>query len=256
MKITDLSIGPFFLDGGTIFGVVPKTKWSDFFTPNDKNQIELGLNPVLIEINNKKILVDCGTSQTSDKLIEKLNDLEINPEEITDIIFTHLHYDHCGGALKKIDNKLSPVFKNAVHHCSHEELKLSLNTDERTKHFYDFETVSYLLRQKLLFGLEPNNLFSENIYITHSPGHTSGHISVFVYGKDLHLIPGDAIPTEYHLKINYMTAYDENLKLNLKTKKQLFETSIKRRTIIHFYHSSKIISGYLTKEEKRYKLIL
>jgi len=255
MKITDLSCGPFYLDGGSIFGVVPKIKWNTYLTPNADNQIELGLNPVLIETGNRKILIDCGTFQSSAKLLNSLATFNVSPKEITDIVFTHLHFDHMTGALKENRENFVPVFENAICYCSEIELQSALNPDDRTKHFYNLEAVSFLSRQGLLKPIKLNDDFLKDIYIVHASGHTEGHIAVVIYEEIQHIIGGDAIPTEYHLNVNYMTAFDENLKQNLKTKKQLLEMAVLRKTMIHFYHSPKIISGYLTKEKKRYKLI-
>lgn len=256
MKVFDLDIGPLFLDGGSIFGVVPKTKWEKLIIPNENNQIELGLNPVLIDNGNQKILVDCGTNNSIELLIAKLNLLNISCEEITDVIFTHLHFDHCGGALKVKDNRFEPVFENALYHCSDIELEKALNTDERTQHFYNSDIVSFLKRENLLTTFKPDSYFSDGIYLKDTKGHTEGHVAVIVFSNIQHIIAGDCIPTEFHLKVNYMTAYDSNLKENLKSKKSLLSTYSNRKTKIHFYHSRKILSGYLTKEEKRYKLIL
>jgi len=254
MKITDLPCGPFLLDGGSIFGVVPKTKWANFFKPDENNNIALGLNPVLIETDNKKILIDTGTQKSIPILLNKLAQVNVSPDQITDVIFTHLHFDHSGGAVLAADGKMTLTFKNAMHYCTEDELLAALNPDDRTMHFYNTKAISTLYKGGVLSTIKPNSFFDNNIYIEESPGHTEGHVSVFVYETVQHFIAGDAIPTEFHLHINYMTAFDQNLKQNLKTKKKLFEIASKRKTIIHLYHSLKNISGYLTKEEKRYKL--
>ncbi len=254
MKITDLPCGPFLLDGGSIFGVVPKTKWANFFKPDENNNIALGLNPVLIETNEKKVLVDTGTQKSIPSLLNQLAQINVSPDQVTDVIFTHLHFDHSGGAVLTKDSQMTLTFKNAIHHCTEKELSLALNPDERTKHFYNQEKISYLSKIGVLSTISTNTFFDHNIYIEETPGHTEGHISIFVYTDIQHLIPGDSIPTEYHLHINYMTAFDQNLRQNLKTKKMLLSTATKRKTIIHLYHSLKNINGYLTKEEKRYKL--
>jgi glyoxylase-like metal-dependent hydrolase (beta-lactamase superfamily II) len=255
MRITDLPCGPFLLDGGSIFGVVPKAKWTNFFTPDNNNNIALGLNPVLIEYKDKKVLIDTGMEKTAPLLIDKLKQISVLPEQITDVIFTHLHFDHSGGAVTKDSNgNFVLTFKNAIHYCTEKELELALAPDERTKHFYNSEKISYLSKIGVLSKISTKTFFDHNIYIEETPGHTEGHISVFVYTDIQHLISGDAIPTEYHLHLNYMTAFDQNLRQNLKTKKMLLNIATKRKTIIHLYHSSKNINGYLTKEEKRYKL--
>ncbi|BBB32362.1 beta-lactamase domain-containing protein [Thermotomaculum hydrothermale] len=237
MKISVLDASPFLLDGGSIFGVVPKEKWGNFFEVDEKNRIKLGLNVVLIESKDRKILVDCGTFDSREKISQQLKNLKISPESITDIIFTHLHYDHSGGAFEKKYDTIIPVFKNAKYYVNRIELESALNPDERTRYFYNREIASYLSRCGDTIVFDNSLSLNNEIEIIHAPGHTEGHSVVVAYGERLHLIAGDMFPTFYHFEKPYfMTAFDENLKQNLKTKKRFLEMLSKRKSRVYFYH--------------------
>ena len=240
MKIAVLDIGPFLLDGGSIFGVVPKSLWGKYFEVDRNNNIKLGLNSVLIEDGNRKIIVDAGIPSSSEILKEKLKSLKITCEEITDVVFTHLHYDHCGGAFEKRYDTVVPVFPNASIYVNENELEDALNPDERTAKFYKSEIVSFISRWPDLKTFSHSAKLTDNVEVLHAPGHTAGHSVVVAYDDRMHLIAGDMFPTMYHFKKpHYMTAFDENLRQNLKIKKYFLEMLSKRKSAVYFYHDSK-----------------
>ncbi len=239
MKIHLFDVGPFLLDGGSIFGVVPKEKWGKFFTVDEQNRIKLGLNVVLIESKDRKILVDSGVFGSKERLLENLSKLKISPEAITDIVFTHLHYDHSGGAFDYRYDTLIPVFKNAKYYVNRIELENALNPDDRTRFFYKKEIASFLSRSGDTILFDNSFSINEEVEILHAPGHTEGHSVVIAYGERMHLIAGDMFPTLYHFEKPYfMTAFDENLKQNLKTKKYFLNMLSKRKSRVYFYHHS------------------
>jgi len=237
VNITVFDAGPFILDGGSIFGVVPKEKWGRFFNVDEKNRIVLGLNVVLIQFKDRNILVDCGLLSSKNKILEKLFELNLAPESITDIVFTHLHFDHCGGAFELRYDNIVPVFQNAKYYVQRLELENALNPDERTKYFYNTSIASFLSRYPETVVFDESFSIEGEVEVIHAPGHTEGHSVVMVYGERLHLIAGDMFPTKYHFeKPYYMTAFDENLKQNLKTKNEFLKILKNRKSTVYFYH--------------------
>ena len=131
MKLYSIETGNFKLDGGAMFGVVPKPLWEKTNPADSKNRIEMSARCLLIEDGDKLILVDAGLgdkqsekffshySRSSDtSLLNSLNSLGFSPNDITDVLFTHLHFDHCGGGTKREGDKIVPVFKNARFYLS------------------------------------------------------------------------------------------------------------------------------------------
>ncbi len=237
MRIVSFDVGPFKLDGGSIFGVVPKEKWGRYFPVDEKNRIQLALNVVLVDLGKRKFLIDSGSLNSTTKLLQSLESFGVSPQEITDIVFTHLHFDHCGGCFETNSDGVKPIFKNATYYLSETELENALFPDERTRHFYHEGIARYLSRCGMTKRIEASFSPEKEIEIVSAPGHTEGHCVVKVYSDKLHFIAGDMFPTLYHFEKPYfMTAFDENLRQNLKTKKRFMEEIYSRKSVVYFYH--------------------
>ncbi len=243
------------MDGGAIFSVVPKTFWKKLYTVEEDNQIVLGLNPVLIQGENRIILVDAGSPGSGNKLLNELKNRGIHPTAVTDLIFTHLHYDHCGGAFSiNEDGIITPLFPNATVHLTKQELKDALNPDERTCHFYRSEIASYISRTGRAVLIEQPAFIEEDVELVPAPGHTLGHLAVWVYRDRQYLIPGDLIPTHHHLNIHYMTSFDENTRQNIQTKKNLLAKAATRSTVVFFYHGTSCKAGEIHLDGKHFRI--
>src|SRR5688572_12448700 len=149
--LTSIETGHFALDGGAMFGVVPKTLWSKSNPPDDENRIPMALRVLLVQGNGKNILIDSGMGEKYDakaKKIYKLDNTEftllgslakvgLNPEDITDVIQTHLHFDHCGGSVTHTsDGKFIPTFPNAKHYVQKENLAWARKPTEKDRASY------------------------------------------------------------------------------------------------------------------------
>ncbi len=250
-----LPVGPFRLDGGAMFGVVPRSLWEKLYPVEEDNRIVLGLNPVLIQGNDRIILVDAGSPESGSRLLNELAKRGVSPAAVTDLIFTHLHFDHSGGAFPIDKNgTVVPLFPNATVHVTREELEDALNPDERTRHFYRTEIASYISRTGRAVLVGQPTFVGEDVELVPAPGHTQGHLAVWVYRERQYLIPGDLIPTYHHLNIHYMTSFDENTRLNIQTKKKLLEKAANRSTVIFFYHGTRCTSGELYMDGKHFQI--
>jgi glyoxylase-like metal-dependent hydrolase (beta-lactamase superfamily II) len=164
-KIHSIKAGLFKLDGGSMFGVVPKTIWNKSNPADDQNRIEMSTNVLLLVSKNRKILIDNGVGhKMSEKLnqiygvdyseytLEKgLSDLSLSCDDITDVILTHLHFDHAGGSTKfDENNKPIPAFKNAVYYVQDKHLNLALNPTERDKASFFPENYEPVINSKQL----------------------------------------------------------------------------------------------------------
>lgn len=250
-----LSVGPFRLDGGAMFSVVPRTFWEKLYKVEEDNRIVLGLNPVLVQDEERIILVDAGTPESGKKLLNRLSEQNIQASAVTDLVFTHLHYDHCGGAFPILeDGSVLPLFPNATVHVARKELEDALNPDERTRHFYRTEIASYISRTGRALVIDQPFQLTDDVEIVPAPGHTLGHLAVWVYRDRQYLIPGDLIPTRHHLNIHYMTSFDENTRLNIQTKKELLARAANRPTVIFFYHEPSSPAGEIIQDGNRFRV--
>lgn len=253
--VSVLDLGDFRLDGGAIFSVVPRSMWEQYHEVDEHNRIVLGLNAALIRDNDRIILVDAGTGASSDMLIRRLQEHGLKPEDVTDVVFTHLHADHIGGAFPEKETGFHPVFEDATYHLTEQELSDALNPDERTRHFYRSDAASWMARTNRASAIESVTRISDHVELMPAPGHTLGHMAVWVYGPERWLMPGDLIPTVQHLNVHYMTSFDENTRLNIQTKKSLLHRAALHPTRVVFYHDRKHPVALVEKSGNRYRPI-
>jgi len=213
----------FKIDGGAMFGVVPKIIWERLAPPDEKNRVKLDLNLLVIKTKNENILIDAGIgdalSQKQKKIygIEKPSDMEKNlselnltPEDIDLVILTHLHADHAGGVVGLDESgKKTCRFPNARHIVQIKEWNDAMSPDERTSATYFTENLKFLEESNLLELIDGEAEVAKGIKVITTGGHTPGHQAVLIEdGKNKILCAGDIIPSTSHLKIPYVASVD------------------------------------------------
>lgn len=252
-KIRLHNFGNFKLDGGSMFGAVPKTIWSKIYPCDDKNRITMASNSLIIESGDKKILIDDGVgSKCSEKFkeiygIESYNALK-NPELITDIIFTHLHFDHCGGVSYFDKEELKATYPNATIHIQEENLKLAQNPSQREKASYLKENVEIVSKSKLNTLNGDSKLF-DYIEVFQSNGHTKGlqWIKITTENKVI-VFPSDLLPTSRHIPLVYHLGFDMNVKDLLIEKGNFLQKASKENWLVVFQHDPNIHAGYIIQD--------
>jgi len=253
IRVSVLAVGPFPMDGGAIFGVVPKSRWASLAPVDSENRIQLGLHPVLIRDGHHVMLVDAGTGESTDRLLAALGRHQVAPTDVTDVVFTHLHTDHTGGAFRTgEDGGIEPVFPNATYHVTETELTDALNPDDRTRHFFHTAAASWMSRTRRVETIRENTMLGDWVELEPAPGHTAGHMAIWVLGSDAWLMPGDLVPTTHHLNIHYLTSFDENARQMIRTKKALLDKASLRPTRVVFYHDWSCPSATVRKSGNRY----
>ncbi|MGB2698495.1 MAG: MBL fold metallo-hydrolase, partial [Candidatus Zixiibacteriota bacterium] len=223
MKLGDVEIFSFVenrfkIDGGAMFGVVPKVIWEKMVKCDERNLVDLDLNIFVVKTKTKNILIDVGMGDTlTDRMkriygVEKDSNLNqglanfgLNPEDIDLVIPTHLHMDHAGGVVKfnESDEKV-PTFPNARHIIQSQEWKNALSPDERTMATYFPENFFILRDFNLIELVDGEKEIESGIKVIPTGGHTRGHQAVLIdTGNGKILCPGDILPTHNHLKIPY-----------------------------------------------------
>jgi len=250
-KIFSLSDGTVRLDGGAMFGVVPRALWEKTNPPDEKNRILLGINPMLIQRGGSNILVETGMGNRWNEkardiyaiergrtLHESLAGLGLTSEDIDIVINTHLHFDHAGGnTVKSPSGKLKPAFPRARYIVQKVEMQGARAPGERSRASYrpgDFLPVE----EAGLFSLvEGDEEVSEGVFVFRTGGHNSGIQLVRVEdGGRTALFLSDITPTTTHINYPYIAAYDLFPLDTLKVKKRLIEKAAVEGWFLFFYH--------------------
>ena len=271
MNVYSIQAGNFKLDGGAMFGVVPKSLWQKTNPSDSTNMIDMSSRCMLIENGNKLILVDTGMgNKQSEKffshykrsgdfeLITSINKAGFEANDITDVLLTHLHFDHCGGAVvwDKSNEKYDVQFKNAKYWSNEDHWRWATNPNPREKaSFLDENLLPIKESGQLNFIKNPSNTFvfvdELGIEIMCVDGHTEKQMipKVKYKGKDL-VYAADLIPTAGHIPIPYIMGYDVRPLLTMKEKSLFLEDAFEKGYCLFMEHDpyNEIVS--LKKTEK------
>ena len=244
-----INTGKFKLDGGAMFGVVPKSIWSRTNPPDSNNMCSWAMRCLLIEENNKKILIDTGigTKQNDkffkhfylhgdDTLINSLKLLSISPNEITHVLFTHLHFDHCGGAIEKNNNQLELVFKNAIHLSNEQHWKLANKPNDRERASFLNENFDLIQAENKLKFINEGSLF-KFMDIDFYHGHTLAQmIPKIKFRNKIIVFMADLLPSIGHIPLAYVMGYDTQPLLTLKEKSKFLNEAADQKYILFLQH--------------------
>ncbi len=268
-EIFTVETGYVSLDGGAMFGVVPKVLWSKTNPADELNRIVLAMRVMVIKSDDRLILVDTGVGH---KLNEKLSniynvnhkahDLEkdlqahgIKVEDVTDVIITHLHFDHTGGATTIKDGQVQPTFPNAKYYIQGEQWYWANNPSEKDRASYMPENFKPIEEAGQLVQLDgPKELFP-GIEVLVMFGHTHGMQLVKVSdGEQTLLYCADLMPTVSHIPLPYIMAYDNNPLITLEEKKRLLPQAVEENWILVFEHDPFRAAGRVVKTDKGFSL--
>lgn len=250
-----LSGGSFLLDGGSVFGVVPKTLWSKQVGVDHSNRIEMETNCFLVRDDTVTILIESGIGydfsekerdiygiKKDNNILQSLNDIGVTEKDIDIVVLTHLHFDHAGGLVRIVDNnKLVPVFPNAKHIIQKRELDDVIANYGIMKSSYKPERLKTLKDYGLLKVIDGDNETLPGIKCLITPGHCRGHqiIAIESEGKSL-LFCGDLIPTSSHIRLSWLAAFDLFPYDVYVEKKKVLEFAAKEDWVLAFYHDPKV----------------
>ncbi len=266
-EIYGLRDGFFFLDGGAMFGVVPKTLWEKKFPADKKNRIKLALNSILIKTAKELILVETGIGgdinpkfydyysvERKPGLVLSLEEIGYQAEDIDLVVNTHLHFDHCGGNTSKNERgEDAPTFPKARYIIQKGEWEDALHPSERDKASYLEQNFLPLEKHGLLQLVDGNKEISEGVEVIVVPGHTSHHQCLKVStGEKVLFFLGDLVPTSAHVGLSYIMSYDLFPQQTLENKREYFEQAIEEDWILAFNHDPKHFFGKVNKADNKY----
>jgi glyoxylase-like metal-dependent hydrolase (beta-lactamase superfamily II) len=266
--IYGLRDGFFYLDGGAMFGVVPKTLWEKKCPADAQNRIRLALNSLLIKTPAALVLVETGIGSKLDRKFQDIYCLEQNPgllgslarlgfapEEIDFVINTHLHFDHCGGnTIRDEKGAVVPAFPRARYIIQKGEWEWAMNPHEREKGSYQAENFRPLADFGLLRLVDGDAPVTEGVEVMLAPGHTARHqcVKVVSGGKTLVYL-GDLVPTSAHIGLAYGMSYDLHPLENLENKRKLYSQAVAEDWILAFVHDPVRYFGRVGKVNQKFE---
>lgn len=263
-KITTLNAGEFALDGGAMFGVVPKVLWSRAYSEgDDKNRIPLSARVLLIRQEGKNILVDTGNGTKlpeKTKSIYDINEININDElkkinlsssDINYVILTHLHFDHSGGATEIINNEIVPAFPNAKYYVQKDHWDWAINPTEKDRASFINDNYVPLKNHGVIEFLDGNGEIFPGIELINVNGHTKAMQMVKIRNDDgTFLFCTDLCPTSAHLKAPFVMGYDNYPLTALEEKKKFIGMAYEENWTLIFEHDRFTVGGKVATNEK------
>ena len=258
MKIHPLNTGNFKLDGGAMFGVVPKSLWQRTNPADANNMCDWSMRSLLIEDGDRLMLIDTGIGDKqnekffshfslngSDSLMGNLKTLGFSPDDITDVFLTHLHFDHCGGAIQwnKDRTGFEPVFKNAIYWSTQNHWEWATKPNPREKASFLSENILPLQESGQLQFIERTGDFTKNAFnnvdIFFVDGHTESMMIPHIHYQDKTLVfMADLLPSVGHIPLPYVMGYDTRPLLTMSEKEIFLNLATEKEYILFLEHDS------------------
>lgn len=258
LNIHSIHTGDFKLDGGAMFGVVPRLIWQKLYMPDSENRILLAMRVLLIRTKDRAILVDTGIGNWHDEKFfsiygvqqrdfsfrDALRQYSLSPEEITDVILTHLHFDHAGGILHRGPHGLEPAFPNASLHIQRKQYEWACSPSVKDRASYLKPLMDYLARCDRISFREGAEVFADGISILVFDGHTPSLQTVLIrQGEQTVFFTGDLISTSRHFHIPYLTAYELQPVLHAEEKQKILQQAAAENWLLYFQHDPDRVTG-------------
>lgn len=272
MKLHVINTGNFKLDGGAMFGVVPKSLWSKTNPADENNLCNWAMRCLLIEDGNRLILIDNGIGNKqdakfyshyflngNDTLENSLKQKGFSPDDVTDMFLTHLHFDHCGGSIKHNESNtgFETAFKNATYWSNAEHWKWATEPNNREKASFLKENIIPIKESGQLKFIDGENdkPLGENISISYMRGHTDAMMIPHInYNGKTIVFMADLLPSTGHIPLPYVMGYDTRPLLTLSEKEKFLDKAAEEEYILFLEHDSVNECCTVQKTEKGVRL--
>lgn len=266
MQLYSINTGHFKLDGGAMFGVVPKSIWQKTNPADSNNMCSWAMRSLLIQDGKRLILIDTGMGNKQDEkffghyflhgndtLDLSLAKYGFHRDDITDVFLTHLHFDHCGGCIMYNDDKsnLIPAFKNATFWCHEKHWEWALNPNPREKASFLKDNILPIKESGQLQFVNPSIDFIPNFAIYETNGHTEAMmLPIIKYKNTVIAFMADLIPSVGHIPLPYVMGYDVRPLNTLVEKEHILNKALKNNWVLFFEHDPMIECCTLKQTEK------
>jgi len=268
MNIHSIETGFFSTDGGIMFGIVSRKVWTTLYPVDEENRCPLAMRVLFVDMGDHKVLFDTGVGMNIVKsagyyrfhdlknLSASLESLGYQAEDITDVVFSHLHFDHCGGSVYENDlGKQVPSFPKATYWCSEGQWKMAQNPPLWESGSYVPEVIKVLLDAGRLKLLNTDlNLFS-GLRVKLVQGHTDDQLVSYIDTPDGVIVyVGDVIPMSPHITPLCIAAGDNSAVVSVDEKMKILEEAVEKDQILFFFHDTETIAARLKKNNGRISL--
>jgi glyoxylase-like metal-dependent hydrolase (beta-lactamase superfamily II) len=267
MKLFTINTGYFKLDGGAMFGVVPKSIWNKLNPADENNMCSWALRCLLIEVDDKLILIDNGMGDKQDAKFfsyyylhgddtvdKSLAAYGFNRDDISDVILSHLHFDHCGGSIVRQGDALVPAFKNATYWSNERHWQWAVEPNDREKASFLKENILPIKesgRLKFAEVKDGASIIHPSITLQYAYGHTDAMmLPVINYNSKTVVFLADLLPSAAHVPLPYVMGYDMFPLTTLQEKKSFFQEAVDKEYILFLEHDPKIECCTLQMTEK------
>jgi glyoxylase-like metal-dependent hydrolase (beta-lactamase superfamily II) len=263
-KLKIITSGYFGLDGGAMFGVVPKPLWQKTNPSDERNRIKLSATHLILESDSRKIIIDTGMGNKMDEKFRQIYDVDENNsmdyalkqigyscDDITDVFLTHLHFDHTGGSTMIENGKVVPAFPNAKYYVQKKQYDWTINPSDKDKASYIKDNYVPLLDEGVLKFTSGDERFDDEIQFIETNGHTFGQQLINVSdSSNTLLFCADLIPTISHIPLPYIMGYDLQPMETLKEKTNILPLAAEENWILFFGHDPEVAFCTLINTEK------
>ena len=262
------------LDGGAMFGVVPKPLWERRIAADDRNRIQLGMRTLLVEHSSGLVLIDTGAGNKEDQKFKLIYGIEnegadgrtsledgllqigARPEDVSIVINTHLHFDHAGGnTYRDESDAIKPTFPKARYFVKRGEYDYATHPNERTSaSYFERNFMPIVAGGKFEFVSREREIV-KGIRVVPTPGHTPFHQSVLIESAgERAFFLGDMCPTSAHLLLPWIMGYDVEPLVTLETKRRIFRQAEDEDWLVIFEHDATVAWGKIQHDGKSYQL--
>lgn len=265
-----LEAGRLHLDGGAMFGNVPRVLWEQRHPPDDRNRILLHARVLLLRAGGRTVLVDAGPGSLWDPgererygvagpgeppLLAALREAGVAPEAVTDLVLTHLHFDHAGGAVQAADDGgLVPSLPRAAFHLQARNLEAARNPNPRERRSYLERHWRPLLESGRLRTLEGRGEILPGLRVEVSEGHTAGLQVVLVEtARGVVVFPADLVPTSEHVRVPWTMGYDLCPRTIMEEKRELLHRAARGGWIVVFEHDPRLAAARIVERDGRFE---
>jgi glyoxylase-like metal-dependent hydrolase (beta-lactamase superfamily II) len=257
------------LDGGAMWGVVPKALWNKLTPANDDNTIRLALRPFLAERGDVKLVIEVGIGDRWDDKFRKIYAVDqstnlagslravgIEPEDVTHVVASHCHFDHIGAQVVARDGELLPLFPNARHFAPKVEVEICVKPDHVRRASYRPDDIQAIIDAGLLETYEGVEELLPGVKVHQADGHSDG-VSVVTINEEAEgetaIFWADVVPTTHHIQPAYIMAYDINAVRSFEHRSHWLQRASEGGWIGLFYHDVDHAFARITKDGRRYR---
>jgi glyoxylase-like metal-dependent hydrolase (beta-lactamase superfamily II) len=267
-ELAGIETGTFALDGGAMFGVVPKPMWEKEHPADARNRIRMSARALLVRGEGRTILVDTGNGDKYDAKFREIFSLDdaatgldrsllaqgVSPGDVTDVVLTHLHFDHAGGATRRTANGVEPSFPNARYYVQRAHLDAALAPTERDRASFVHDDFQPLIRSKQLVQVEGEKELFPGFRVVTMSGHTTAlQCPVIADGQTTLLYCADLIPLHSHCQLPWIMGYDLRPLVTLEEKRKVLIQAADEEWVLFFEHDPAIVAGRVERTDRGFR---